>query len=70
MISRHPFAPLGQLVATNVIADNLHRQKVKSFKLGGGGGTRGNVGMGVRVSIWKPTPIIYPAFEKTAYSYT
>ena len=31
---------------------------------GGRGGTRGNFGTGVGVSILKPTPIIYPAFEK------
>ena len=29
-----------------------------------GGGARGNFGTGVRVSILKSTPIIYPAFEK------
>ena len=61
--SRWYWAKLGQLEAKNIIAHNLHTQKVKSFKLGCGG-TRGNVGTGVRVSILKPTPIIYPAFEK------
>ena len=30
----------------------------------GGGGGSGYLGMGVRVSILKPTPITYPAFEK------
>ena len=38
---------------------------MKTFKLGVGGGVaRGNFGMGVQVSVLKPTPIIYPAFEK------
>ena len=52
----------------NIIAHNLHRQKVKSFYLRGVGlgGTGGNFDTGVRVSILKPTPIIYPAFEKNS----
>ena len=35
-----------------------------------GGGTLDNFGMGVGVSILIPIPVIYPAFEKKAYSYT
>ena len=31
---------------------------------GGGGGGGGNFGTGLRPSILKTTPIIYPAFEK------
>ena len=31
----------------------------------GEGGNSGNIGTGLRVSILKPTPTIYPAFEKT-----
>ena len=42
---------------------------MKSFKpgvgaRGGGGQTHGNFGIGVQVCILKPSPIIYPAFEK------
>ena len=55
-ISRHPLSIIRTTCSKNIIADNLHRQKVKSFKLGGvggcgggggGGGNSGNVGMGV-----------------------
>ena len=58
MISRHPLSITRTTCSKNIIADNLHRQKVKSFKLGGGGGTWGNVGRGVQISILKLTPII------------
>ena len=36
----------------------------------GGGVIAGNFGTGVRVSFFKPTPIIYLVFEKMTYSYT
>ena len=39
MISRFPLSIIRtQLVAKNIIAHNLHRKKVKNFKLGEGGG--------------------------------
>ena len=74
MISCHPLSIISttcSIVANNIIAHNLHRHKATScnFNSGGGGGgggkgTRVNFGTGLRVSILKPTPIIYPAFEK------